>query len=122
MTIKKPIYTILGIAIFLVLVIIASAFADYIEKVYVAQSEHWAATIVLSILSGIFCSIFPLLLFFIAEVKTRMVENSILIGFIGGSITTLVFGFTPIITELFVGIFTISTLLSMFSLQKHTKD
>jgi heme/copper-type cytochrome/quinol oxidase subunit 2 len=122
MTIKKPIYTILGIAIFLVLVIIASAFADYIEKAYVAQSEHWAATIVLSILSGIFCSIFPLLLFFIAEVKTRMVENSILIGFIGGSITTLVFGFTPIITELFVGIFTISTLLSMFSLQKHTKD
>ena len=122
MTIKKPIYTILGIAIFLVLVIIGSAFADYIEKVYVAQSEHWAATIVLSILSGIFCSIFPLLLFFIAEVKTRMVENSILIGFIGGSITTLVFGFTPIITELFGGIFTISTFLSMFSLQEHNKD
>jgi uncharacterized membrane protein YciS (DUF1049 family) len=122
MTIKKPIYTILVIAIFLVLVIIGSTFADYIEKVYVAQSGHWAATIVLSILSGIFCSIFPLLLFFIAEVKTRMVENSILIGFIGGSITTLVFGFTPIITELFVGIFTISTLLSMFSLQKHNKN
>ncbi len=122
MTIKKPIYIILGIAILLVLVIIASGFADYVEKVYVVKSKHWTIAIVLSILSGIFCSIFPLLLFFIAEVKTRMVENSILIGFFGGSIITLVFGFTPIITELFVGVFLISTLLSMFSLQERNKD
>jgi len=114
----KPTYVLLGLVILFTLVSIALSFAEYIEKVYVVQSGNWTSIILLTILSGTFCSIFSLLLFFVGEIKNRMVVNGMLMGLIGGPIILLIFGFTPVNSELFAGVFILSTISGELSVHK----
>jgi len=102
-------------------VTIASAFGSFVNGVYEAQSGHWIVVLLLSILSGIFCSIFPLLLFFIAEIKNRMMESGIIFGLIGGFVIQIIFGFAHN-SELLAGVFIGSTLFGVFAVKDAYRD
>ncbi len=111
----------LGVVIFIVLLATGFAFSDFIEKIYETQSGHWIAVIVLSILGGVFCSIVPLLLWFVGEIKNSVMSTSILIGLVGGPIMLVIFGFEHI-TELFSGVFSLSTVMGVLAVKDEYKD
>ena len=116
MTIKKPIYIIIGVVIAIVLLFAGFGFADLIENIYEQSAGHWIAVIVLSILGGVFCSFVPLLLFFVGEVKNGRMSTSILIGLVGGPIILIMFGFERI-PEYFSAVFMASTFMGVMAVK-----
>jgi len=103
------------------MVFTGTAFSDFIEKIYEVQSGHWIAVVVLSILGGVFCSLVPLLLFFVGEIKNNTMGASILIGLVGGPIILIIFGFEHI-PEYFSGVFILSTIMGVFAIKGKSKD
>ena len=117
----KPTHVALFIFMFMVVILISYSVADQLESIYEVNGGHWFAVIIVMLLSGGFCSFIPVLIYSVSEIKTKEIETTILLGFGGGVLATVLTAFEHMNNGI-GGVFALTTFLSFFYTLEYNKE